>query len=342
MIRMNGDGGRHVLRSAGSEATECSTGCAGSEATECSPGYAGGLLLAVGVLLVLGRCDLADPVNRQPLVVEAFLETGRSLPALTLRQTRSLNDPGDRPANAAQGGTVELVLDGRSIPYEESEQHPGQYGPVSDPGPVSARVPWSLTVQWQGESAKAQGMTPPPIELGEVCVEVPSAPVQAVRVDSVRRDSLDIPAEQTYIYPVDVSLRWPTDQLVPGEDTTHWVRPRLSPDTTGSSSRVVNFFLEPVDVRREDQFRTQNGRRAWTGVYAMPVEDSTSAFPRHRLTVTLTRGDTSFAAFARSRDNPERRDPISNVDGGLGIATAVAIDSLRDTVMAGGEQCHAR
>ncbi len=315
---MSGDGRRHVLRSAGS------------------------LLLAVGMLLVLGRCDLADPVERQSLVVQAFPETGRSLPKITLRQTRPLNRPGDRQARAARGATVELVLDGQTIPYEESAQRPGQYRPVSEVGEVPARVPWRLVVRWQEEVARAQGTTPPPIDLSRVCVDVPSAPVQAVDVDSVRRDSLDIPAEQSYIYPVDVSLRWPTDQLAVGEDTTNWVRPRLSPDTTESSSRVVNFFLEPVDVRREDQFRMRDGRRTWAGVYAVPVEDSASAFPRHTLTVTLTRGDTSFADFARSRDDPERRDPVSNVDGGLGIATAVAIDSLRDTVAAGTEQCYSQ
>ena len=169
-------------------------------------------------------------------------------------------------------------------------------------------------------------------------MEVPEAPVQAVRVDSLRRDSLDIPAERGYLYPVDVSLTWPNGTGPERADTTHWVRPQLNPDTTESSSRFINFFLEPVDVRREDQFRTQNGQRAWRGVYAVPVEDSTSAFPGHDLTATLTRGDTAFAAFARSRDDPERREPISNVEGGLGVATAVAIDSLRRSVTSAGEQ----
>lgn len=315
---MSRDAGRHVLRGAG------------------------GVLLAVGLLLVLGRCDLAGPVDRQSLVVEAFLKTGRSLPTITLRQTRPLNNPGNRQANAAQGATVELVLNGQSIPYEEAAARPGRYVPTTDSGTVRPRAPWRLAVQWQQAEAQAEGMTPPPIELTEMCVEVAPSPVRAILVDSLRRDSLDIPAEQAYIYPVDVSLRWPTERLAAGEDTTHWVRPQLRPDTTESSSRVVNFFLEPVDVRREDQFRRQDGQQAWRGVYAVPVEDSTSTFPRHDLTATLARGDTSFAAFARSRDDPERREPVSNVDGGLGIATAVAIDSLRGAVAPGDEQCYSQ
>jgi hypothetical protein len=168
---------------------------------------------------------------------------------------------------------------------------------------------------------------------------VAPAPVRAVLLDSLRRDSLSIPADQGYIYPVSVSLRWPSDRLALGEDTTYWVRPQLSPDTTESSSRVVDVFLEPAEVRREDQFRVRNGKRRWEGVYAVPVEDSTSAFPRHTLTATLTRGDTAFAEFARSRDDPARREPVSNVQGGLGVATAVAIDSVQRSVAPGAGQC---
>jgi hypothetical protein len=315
--RMGEDGARHMWRSAA------------------------GTLLAVGLLLVLARCDLTEPAERQSLVVEAFLSTGRPAPTITLRQTRPLNEPGDRSANAATGATVNLTLNGQSIPYEERPQRDGRYAPVEDVE-VPARMPWQFTVRWQGETARARGTTPPPIELQETCVEVAEAPVRAVVVDSLRRDSLDIPAEQNYLYPIEVSLEWPADRLRPGEDTTHWVRPRLRPDTTESSSRVVNFFLQPVEVRREDQFSAQNGRRTWTGVYAVPVVDSTSPLPSHDLTVSLTRGDTSFAAFAGSRNDPERREPISNVEGGLGIATAVALDSLRRTVgSAGLEQCYA-
>lgn len=301
----------------------------------------GGVLLMGGLLLVFGRCDLAEPVEPRSLAVEAFFTTGRPPPTITLRQTRPLNAPGTPEQNAAKGATVKLVLDGRSVSYEEDDSRPGRYVPRGDLGPVTAGVGWDLTVWWRGEVAEAGGRTPLPIGLEEVCVDVPSSPVQVVRVDSLRRDSLDIPAEQGYLYPVDVSLEWEAGGLPPGADTTHWVRPQLRPDTTESSSRVVNFFLEPVDVRREDQFRIQNGHRVWRGVYAVPVEDSSSAFPGHNLTVNLTRGDTAFAAFARSRDDPERREPISNVEGGLGIATAVAIDSARRSVTSPGKQCFA-
>ncbi|MFB6099286.1 MAG: DUF4249 family protein [Salinibacter sp.] len=300
-----------------------------------------GTLLVFGGILGLTRCDLADPVPRKSLVVEAFLKTGRPPPKIILRQTRPLDHPGDRRAHAAQGATVELILDGTSIPYRSAEQ-PGRYVPVGTHPDVPARVSWRLRVQWRGAFARAHGTTPPPIRLKEMCVDVPEAPVRAIRIDSLRRDSLDIPAKQGYIYPVDVTLRWSAEGLATGEDTTYWVRPRLDFDTTGAASRVVSFFLEPVEVRREDQFRRRNGRRVWTGVYAVPVDDSTSAFPRHDLTATLTRGDTAFAAFARSRDDPERREPISNVEGALGIATAVALDSLHRRISSDAEHCRSR
>jgi regulatory protein len=270
-----------------------------------------------GGVLLLARCDFADSAERQPLVVEAFLETGASLPTITLRQTQSLRATDSLPAGAARGAELELRVNDRTVAYREAAQKPGRY--VSQTAAsVPAQASWQLQARWRAETATAQGTTPPPIHLAEVCVDVPPAPVEAIRVDSLRRDSLDIPAEQTYIYPVDVSLRWPVPAAPSGgSNTAHWVRPRLNPDTTESDSRVVSFFLEPVDVRREDRFRRVDDWRTWAGVYAVPAEDSTAAVPRHRLAVTLTRGDTAFAAFARSRDDPERREPVSNVRGSI-------------------------
>ena len=88
------------------------------------------MLLAAGVLLLLGRCDLTEPVSQQSLVVEAFVATGKALPPVTLRQTRPLDDPGNRRANAAEGATVELTLNGISVPYSESSQREGRYVPA--------------------------------------------------------------------------------------------------------------------------------------------------------------------------------------------------------------------
>lgn len=297
------------------------------------------MVLAVLVLLV-ARCDLTEPVDRQTLVVEAFFETGDSFPAITLRETQPLHASSNGSNDAAVDAEIDLIVDGKTIPYKATADEPGRYQPETDVGVVPSGVPWQLTVEWKEEVAQARGTTPRPIEISELCVEVPPAPVRAIFLDSLRRDSLDIPAKQGYIYPVDVSIRWSPDQFVPRRDTMHWVRPQVRPDTAESSSRVVNFFLEPVDVRREDRFGIRNGNRFWEGVYAIPVEDSASRFPQHDLTATVVRGDTAFAAFARSRNDPDRREPISNVEGGLGIATSVAVDSLQRRVEPKLDQCY--
>lgn len=298
---------------------------------------AGGTLLAAGLLFGLMRCDLAGPVERHSLVVEAFLKTGEELPTITLRHTRPVGAPGDSVSEGAMGADVQLHLDETRISYVPADDRPGRYVPDTTDGSVSEGVDWELTAEWQGETARASGTTPPPIEVTQVCVDVPETPVEAVHIDSLRRDSLDIPAEQGYIYPVDVTVRWPAAELASDVDTSHWVRAQLPAATF--SSEFIGLFLQPAEVRREDQFEQQRDERQWQGVYAVPVEDEEDPLPRHRLTVALTRGDSSFAAFARSRTDPERRDPISNVEGGIGIATAVAVDSMKRTVASDIERC---
>jgi len=302
---------------------------------------AGRMLLAVGVVLGLARCDWTGPPPEETdVVVEAFLETGESFPPIVLRQTTPLS-AGDRTeGGAATGAEVVLTHDGTRVPYQESGQ-PGRYEPAVT-GVVQPKVSWALTVQWNGETARAQGQTAASVALTEVCVAVPSEPVQAVQVDSLRRDSLDIPATRDYIYPMDVTVRWPSDFPSVPSDRTPWLRAQLRPDTPPFSSRVVSFFLEPDEVQREDAFPRVNGGRQWKGVYAVPVDSSASdLLPRHDLTAAFVRGDSAFADYAQTRTDPERREPISNVDGGLGIATAMSVDAIvvNDIDEAGTQTC---
>jgi hypothetical protein len=283
-------------------------------------------LIAAGLVLGLGRCDLTEPVDRDELVVEAFVETGRPLPPVRLRRVLPLTAPADTAP--ARGADVRLTLGDTTVPYEEAQ--PGRYEPEGGRGSwtVPSRVPLSLTVRWQGETATARGRTPPPIRIREVCVRVPDEPVAAILVDSLRRDSLDIPAEEGFLYPIEVTTKWTTDNLTP-PDTASWVRAELQP-TAQFSSTVVSFFLQPAEVRREQTFDPATNRtgRRWTGVYAFPVDSARAPLPRHRVATTLVRGDTAFAAFATSRTDPDRREPVSNVQGAVGIATGIALDSL--------------
>jgi hypothetical protein len=197
---------------------------------------------------------------------------------------------------------------------------------------VPPRTDWQLRVRWNGTEARARGVTPPPIGIAEVCAKVPAEPVRAVQVDSVRRDSLDIPADQGYLYPIEVRVRW--NPLAPSArpDSTYWVRAQLRPDADPFPSEVVDFFLEPAEIRREDQFAKTEGDLQWQGVYAVPVDSSDAPLPPHSLTTSLVRGDTAFASFAQTRTDPDRREPLSNVDGALGVALGVSVDSLSRTI----------
>lgn len=289
-----------------------------------------GVVAAAVFLLVLGRCDWdPTPVEEHTLVVEAFLETSESLPPVLLQQTSPLTAP-DSMDNPATGAEVLLTLDGQKVPYESTPAQPGRYVPVQGSTTVPSGVSWRLSVDWNQEKARVGGETPPPLDIRHVCIDVPETPSRAVQVDSLRRDSLDIPADQGYLYPVDVTLRWnPMDQA---SDTTSWMRAQLQPDASPFASSVVEFFLEPAELRREDRFEHQNGAHQWKGVYAVPVESETAPLPTHTLEAALVRGDTAFASFAQSRTDPERREPISNIEGALGVALAVAVDSVSRVV----------
>jgi hypothetical protein len=296
-------------------------------------GRQGLLAVALAAALLGGAgCDLSDPVSRQELVVEAFLRTGETLPSVVLRQTQPLSGPADTAGAAVRTARVALTLDGTTYAYRPSAEHPGRYVPRDSGVVVPEGVPFRWRIEWRGRTVGAGGRTPPPVAIDSICVNVPDEPSRAILLDSLRRDSLDIPAEQGYIYPIDVTVRWAT-----AEPET-WVRGELQP-TADFSSRVVNFFLQPAEVKRERNYAGTAAQRVWRGVYAVPVSGAGDPLPRHRLTVALTRGDDDFADFATSRRDPDRREPISNVDGALGIATAVAVDSLGFAVAPGTPEC---
>ena len=284
------------------------------------------MLVAV-LLLATTRCDLAEPTDGSALVVEAFLESGKSLPTVTLRQTRGLDDPvppTDSLADAAVGATLRIAVDGDTVTYLPGDVA-GTYEPAR-PVVVQPGASFFLDVEWEGARATASGQVPAPIDIRQACLTIPATPVQAILVDSLRRDSLDIPAEQGFIFPVDASVDWGDDPV--SEDT--WVRAGLQPSSNFSSG-IVELFLQPTEVNREPAFLVSEDagqERQWTGVYAVSAADSTDPVPAHRITVSLTRGDSAFAAFASSRTDPERREPVSNVDGAIGIATAIALDTI--------------
>lgn len=292
-------------------------------------GGLGCVLLAAACLLLFARCDLVEPGDEQQLVVEAFFVSGEPLAPLTLRATRSLDDTTATPATGAE---ITLQLDEQPVDYHPMGDSPGQYAPDTAMV-VPADAEFALTAQWQGQTATVSGTVPRPLTIEDVQVDVPREPVEAILVDSLRRDSLDIPAEQGYIYPIEVTVSWSADFPGIEPDSTYWIRTQLKPyEFSSASSTVVDYFLQPEEVFRESTAPRSDGRRHWTGVYAVPVDEDDDPLPEHQLRVSLVRSGAEYAAFATSRDDPERREPISNVQGGIGIAAAIALDSTRVAV----------
>ena len=283
-------------------------------------------LLTAALLLLLSRCDTMAPPGEGQLVVEAFIQTGEPLPTITLRQTESLTvAPSDTAVRPARNATVSVQLNGRVVPYRAVTGQPGRYAPETSVT-VPPQVPYELSVRWQGQVATAAGRTPPPVRIESIQVEVPPEPVEAILIDSLQRDTLGIPAEEGLLYPVEVTLTWTADFEAMGLDSTYWIQTQLRPFAEFSST-VVDFFLQPEEVFREEAAqRSEAGKPAWTGVYAIPADSAEAPLPHHQLRIALLRGEADYASFATTRDDPDRREPLSNIDGALGIATAITLD----------------
>ena len=289
------------------------------------------VLLLVGVAALFAGCDTVAPVGEPRLVVEGFLQAGAELPPIRLRQTRPLDAPyADDATTAVTDADLMVRLDDRAVAYAPAAGDPGMYLPAEDEVLAPPRSRFELLATWQGRAATAAGTIPPPIAIDSISVRVPPEPVAAIL-----RDSLQAEPEQGYLYPVEVEVWWRTVFAEVGADSLYWVRARLAP-LIDFSSTVVDLFLRPEQILRERTLRRDaTGRRSWTGVYAVPVDGPDEALPPHDLNVVLLRSGEDYARFASSRDAPERREPVSNVEGGLGIVVGIALDSLRVHVEAG-------
>ncbi|CAM3352569.1 DUF4249 family protein [Rhodothermus bifroesti] len=272
-------------------------------------------------------CDTLMPGSEPVLVVEAFFQTGAPPPAIRLRQTGPLYSASVPAVTDAQ---VTLQVDTLHIPYQPDAAVPGVYQPLGALTPLQAGQVVRLQVFWQGIQVQAIDTLPPPIRIDSVQVMVPESPVQAVLLDSLLlNDSLATGARFGYLYPVTVTLWW---QAPIETQRLYWVRPHLRPEVSFSST-IVDLFLRTEQILRESQSdQNSRGQHYWTGVYAIPVEKAHDPLPPHRLRVALVRSGQAYARFASSRKAPERREPVSNVVGGLGIAAALALDSLFLTV----------
>ena len=279
-------------------------------------------LILVG-LLILVQCDIVEVAEEERLVVEAFLPVGEPVETVTLRRTQSIGTADSLQA-PVDDATVTLRVNGEAVPFAPTDA-PGQYAPERTVE-LAAGDAYTFEAEWRGETARAEGTAPPPISVDDTQFSMPdNAPVEAVDVREPRRDSLDIPAEEGYIYPLDVTLAWDNADA-PDE---HWIHTQLQTSGRDEAGVVVDLFLQPEEVFPENEAAGDLDRSTWTGVYAVPVDTSDSPLPEHQLRVALIRGGDEYASFASTRDDPDRREPQSNINGALGIVAAVAVDTLR-------------
>ena len=277
-------------------------------------------LWTLSALLLVASCDSITP-SVEVLAVEAYFEADGPLPRIRLSVSVPLGSEADSPP--ARGADVRVIIDGERVTYAE-EAEPGIYLPVAEriarPG-----APFEVRVDHEGHRLRASGRIPPPIRLDSIVVSVPDAPIAAVLLDSLTLalDSLnfELPSTTGYIYPVSVSMWW---QAPESSQDSYWVEASATP-VEGFTSRLIDFFLLPSSVLEEPSGRALT----WSGLYAVPVARETDPMPAHFARVAAIRSTLDYARFALSRDRPDRREPVTNVEGGVGIVAGIAVDSVR-------------
>lgn len=272
------------------------------------------MLAAFFLVLVLTGCDAASD-RADALVVEAFFRSDEQLADVRLQRTGALSgEAQDAPSDAQ----LQVRLGDRLVPYAHERE--GWYRPLR-PDTLAAGSGFTLEVTWSEGQARASGTAPPALAITDVDVQPAAEPVEIVMLDSLRFDEPIGEATLGYAYTVNVRLRWSV------EEGGWWVRPVIKPVASGVSA-VDDFLLRASPVVREGELSYDgDGLGEWTGVYAVPVERRTSPLPAHLLRVYLVRSGGEYARYAATRDDPQRREPSSNVEGGVGIAVAVAVDS---------------
>ena len=295
--------------------------------------------LLVAGLLLWARCDTVAPEEGALLVVEAFVDADEPLPAIRLWQTRS---PGQSypfdATTAVSDAEVALVLGATQVSYQPLDGQPGLYGPAVSQ-PVPGRVPLTFEAAWRGQRATAQSTVPPTLKLDSVRVNVPEDPVDGIildslfidpiQLDSLQLDSLRTGAVRGLVYLVEVTLWWTVDFAEVGPDSAYWIRTQLKPFLP-TRPTFDDFFLRPEQILRERAATHHvQGRRSWTGVYAVPVDTREEPLPPHALRASIIRSGQDYARFVSSRDDPERREPVSNVAGAIGIFAGLSVDSVR-------------
>ncbi len=283
-------------------------------------------------VVILSACDSALPPVHTALVVEAFIEVEAPLPMIHLRETRPVDEPFSPDATAAENIAVTVWLGDQASEYVQEAE--GHYGPVNTLM-ANALATARIEARWDGQVITGSTVIPPPLVLDSVRIQVPDTPVDGIIVgdafidasltDTLRLDSLRTGAVRGLVYVIEVHAFWNSGTTVEGE---YWIHTRLEHELQGSG-RLDDIFLRPEALVEEAQIELDGlGRRTWTGVYAIPVEMRETPVPPHELRVAIVRSTREYAQFVAGTGDPMRREPPSNLNGGLGIIAGVSVDSI--------------
>ena len=295
-------------------------------------------VLSALLLTITAQCDAVLPEGESQLVVEAYIAAEEPLPTLRLWRALAVDEPYPFDATtAALDAEVTLSIGSAQVAFRPRKEEPGVYEPVED-RTAPARSILTLDARWRGQRALATSRVPPPLKLDSVRVQAPQKPVDGIILDSLiidplvldslRLDSLRTGAKAGLVYLVEVTLFWRVDYEETGADSVYWISTQLRPSLPRSGA-LNDYFLRPKQLSRERVMPSDAmGRRRWTGVYAVPVESRESKLPAHMLRVAIVRSGRDYARFVSGSDDPERREPPSNVQGASGILAGVSIDSV--------------
>ncbi len=282
------------------------------------------LIFAAVAALLISACDSVQPNTSDQLVIEGFFDAGQGLPDLRVRKTVGLDADQDEVRDAFVADAVVNVRHNSTLVDYRPTEDSGRYEPSLD---LSVQLKsgdrFTVSVSWNEQSTTGSGRIPPEVRLDSIMLSVPSEPIEAVLVDSLRLDSLGIDAETGYLYAVEATMWW----LKTDAEDDYWIQAQLRPFTE-FSSLVLDFILLPEQVFPEVEGSENGVSRSWTGLYAIPVADGEAPLPPHQLRLAVVRSDQDYADYVLTRGAPDRREPSSNLDGALGIVAGISVDSL--------------
>ena len=284
------------------------------------------LVIVTILLLAVAGCDATFPEQESTLVIEGYLQPEKPIPPIRVIETDPLTS--SKNHTAPLDANIQLQIGKQSIRLLPTPDLPGFYSPVDLPDfVIPPLAEFDATIRWQGKEFTASGLVPPSVSIHDVSLNIPDKPEQAILVDTLRLDTLAIQAKTVYIYAIEATVSWTSEPFINGVSPDYWIETRLR-STPSLSSKVLNQFLLTEEIQLERNVPQQDGLYTWKGVYAIEAAGPEAPLPPHDLAITLVRSGNDYARFASALQNAANTEPISNINGGVGILAGIALDSL--------------